>query len=387
MNNTTLLKCANLFIIMALSSCLACSSQKKNSQSPNNIKVIEVMQEDIVENVDFVGEVHGCQDISIRARVVGYLEGIHFKEGFSVKKGQLLYTIDEQVYRAEMASKKSLLAEAKSRFAKAKSDFDRYKPLAETNAVSQTDLDAAQLQYEAAKSMVEAAEANLEISKINLSYTRIHSPINGIIGKSLSDIGELVGQYPNIVLNTVSRMDNIFVEFFLPENEYLRISKRIMNFSEDIDTSAYDTKMNILELVLADGSIHKEKGTITFIDRGVNRNTGTILVQTRFNNPDNLIRPGQFAKVRIPITYKDATLIPQRCVKELQGQFSAFVVNSDNQIETRQLTLGSKIGDLWRVKDGLKPGEKIVVEGIQKVRNKMEVTPQLVEFKSQRSTN
>ncbi|MFV0482917.1 MAG: efflux RND transporter periplasmic adaptor subunit [Bacteroidales bacterium] len=385
MDKTNLIKGVNLLIISVLSICLACTSPKKKDTRPSDIKVVEVMQQDVVDDVDFVGEVYGCQDISIRARVVGYLEGIHFKEGFPVKKGQLLYTIDEQAYRAEVASKQSLLAEAQSRFAKAKNDLERYKPLAETRAVSQADLDAAKLQYEAAESMVKAAKANLEISKINLSYTRIHSPIDGIIGKSLSDVGELVGQYPNIVLNTVSKMDEIFVEFFLPENEYLRISKRVQSLGKETDSSDYE--MEMLELVLADGSVHKQKGFITFVDRGVNRTTGTILVQTRFANPDNLIRPGQFAKVRVPLNYKNAVLVPQKCVKELQGQFSAFVVNDENRIETRQLTLGATIGDLWRVKDGLKPNEKVVIEGLQKVRNDMEVTPKLVEFKSQISTN
>ncbi len=235
-------------------SLFGCRQTGVKQMPPVNVEVVNVKQQNIVEKVDFVGEVSGYQDISIRARVPGYLEGVHFKEGFPVKKGQLLYTVDKQVYEAEVAAKQSLLAEARSQFAKAKSDLNRYKPLAESNAVSMADLDAAKLQFDAATSMVEAAEANLEIAKINLSYTQIKSPIDGIIGKSQADVGELVGQYPIVVLNTVSKMDEIFVEFFLPENQYLRVIKMADNSKDIFDASRY--LKEDMELVLADGSIH-----------------------------------------------------------------------------------------------------------------------------------
>lgn len=368
-----------LLVVVALFA--GCGQEGTKQMPPTGVEVVTVKQQIIIEKVDFVGQVYGYQDISIRARVPGYLESVHFKEGFPVKKGQLLYTVDDQTYRAEVAAKQSQLAEAKSQYAKAKSDLNRYKPLAESNAVSKADLDAAQLQYDAAVSMVEAAEANVEISKINLSYTRITSPIDGIIGKSLADIGELVGQYPHVQLNTVSKMDQIFVEFFLPENQYLQLIKKADASEEIFDESQYN-KEN-LELVLADGSIHDHKGSVTFIDRGVNSNTGTILIQTHFDNPQRIIRPGQYAKVRIPITHENVLLIPQKCVKELQGQYSVFVVNAENKVETRQITPGNKIGDNWIVKDGLQVGDKVISNGIQKVRNGVLVNPTLTESESQ----
>jgi membrane fusion protein, multidrug efflux system len=376
-----LLKSKLIFALVSVAMIMGCSEEKQKQMPPADIKVVEVVQNDIVDKIDFVGEVSGFQDISIRARVPGFLEEIHFREGFPVKKGQLLYTIDQQAYLAEVAAKQSALAEAKSRFAKAQSDLERYKPLAETNAVSQADLDAAQLQYEAAQSMVEAAEANLEISKINLSYTKVRSPIDGIIGKSQAQVGELVGQAPNIMLNTVSNMNKIFVEFFLPENQYLQLVKRLSD-DEAIFNENRQTKDN-LELVLADGSIHDYTGHVTFIDRGVNSNTGTILIQTEFPNPKLLIRPGQYAKVRVPVPHKAALVVPQQCVKELQGQYSVFVVNADNKIETRQIQPGTKVGDLWLVDSGLNVGDKVVLEGIQKVQNGMVVNPQLVDYESQ----
>lgn len=379
------LRSKSVIFLLLLFTFISCEQEGQKQMPPASVEVVEVVRQNIVDKVDFVGEVYGYQDISIRARVVGYLEDIHFREGFPVKKGQLLYTIDDQEYKAQVAARQSDVAEAKSHYAKAKSDLERYKPLAESNAVSQADLDAAQLQYEAAMSMVEASEANLEIAQINLSYTRVKSPIDGIIGKSLSDIGELVGQMPHVVLNTVSKMDEIFVEFFLPENQYLEVVKRLEDQTMVFDEQWYGT--DDLELVLADGSIHEYNGHVTFVDRGVNSNTGTILIQTTFENPQKLIRPGQYAKVRIPINHDDALIIPQKCVKELQGQFSVFVVNDENKVETRQITVGSKIGDLWIIEEGVQAGEKVISNGIQKVRNGIDVNPTVVAFDSPNNEN
>lgn len=377
----TMNKANAILFLLITAMVIGCSQPEQQQMPPQQVKVVEVQQDSIVDKVDFVGQVYGYQDISIRARVAGFLEEIHFDEGFPVKEGQLLYTIDDQPFQAEVAAMQSKLAEAKSVYAKAQSDLNRYKPLAESNAVSKADLDAAQTQFEAAEAQVKAAEANLEISKIQLSYCKVYSPINGIIGKSMAEIGELVGQMPLVVLNTVSKMKKIHVEFFLPENQYLQIVQRVKNANMLFEKR--ETVEKRLELVLADGSIHPYKGSANFIDRGVDANTGTILIQTEFDNPERMVRPGQFAKVRIPIVFDDAIIIPQKCVKELQGQYSVFVVGADNVVENRQITAGVRIGDLWVVNSGLKKGEKIVIDGIQKVRNGSQVVPELIEFESQ----
>jgi len=376
-----MIKTKAILFLLIIISVISCSQQEQKKMPPQEVEVVEVLQDSIVNKVDFVAQVYGYQDISIRARVSGFLEGIHFDEGFPVRKGQLLYTIDDQPFQAEVAAMQSLLAEAKSVYAKAQSDLNRYKPLAKSNAVSQADLDAAQVQFEAAEAQVQAAEANLEISKIQLSYCKIYSPINGIIGKSLAEIGELVGQMPLVVLNTVSKIDQIQVEFFLPENQYLQLAQRITDSSVLFKKNDYAEKR--FELVLADGSIHEHKGSINFIDRGVDSNTGTILIQTQFDNPKQLVRPGQFASIRIPVIFRDAIIIPQRCVKELQGQYSVFVVGADNLVENRRITAGARIGDLLVVSEGLQEGEKIIIDGIQKVRNGVPVNPTLIEFESQ----
>ncbi len=373
-----------VFYLMLVAVLLAsCAEEQQKKMPPLKLKAVEVVQKDVIEKIDFVGQVYGFQDISIRARVVGYLEGIHFNEGLPVKQGQLLYTIDAQPYEAEVAAKQSLLAEAKSLYAKAQSDLNRYKPLAASNAVSQADLDGAQVQFEAAAAQVKAAEANLEISKIQLGYTKVYSPINGIIGKSLAEIGDLVGQAPLVVLNTVSKTKDIHVDFFLPENQYLQMANSIVEEGSGQMYKESKEHRVILELVLADNSIHKYKGAVNFVDRGVDSNTGTILIQTRFPNPDLLIRPGQFAKVRIPVTHEQAIMVPQKCIKELQGQYSVFIVNAENKVETRQLDPAGTIGDMWRIKGGLQAGEKVLIEGLQKVRNGMSVEAEIIEFESQ----
>lgn len=364
-----------------------CGNKKQPMQMPPAaVNVVEVKQMDIINYAEFVGQAYGYQDVDIRARVDGFLDGIHFAEGFPVKKGQLLYTIDSQPYKAEVSSVQSQLAEAKTAYAKAESDLKRYKPLAESNAVSLADLDAAQAQYDAATATVQAAEANLELAKINLSYTRIHSPISGIIGKSQSEVGEYVGKsMSTVVLNTVSKIEEISVEFFLPENQYLRLIKSIEDASRIFNKDDYSDGK--LELRLSDGSIHKYKGSVNFVDRGIDANTGTLLVQTSFKNPDRIIRPGQFTKVRIPVPVEDAIVVPQKCVSELQGQYSVFILNNENKIEARQIVPGMKSGDMWVIDEGLKAGEKVVIDGVQKVRNGSVVQASEIEFKSQTNPN
>ncbi|MCU4176138.1 efflux RND transporter periplasmic adaptor subunit [Carboxylicivirga sp. N1Y90] len=362
-----------------------CSQKNKNAQlPPQRITVVEVQNQDIPIYFEFVGMVHGFKDIPIRARVDGYLEGIHFDEGLPVKKGQLLYTIDSQPYEAEVASKRSQLAEAKTAFVKAQSDLNRYEPLAKTNAVSQSDYDASVAQFEAAQAAVEAAEAVLRLSQIQLSYTRIKSPINGLIGKTLAKEGEYVGKSPNpVILNTVSRIDNIHVEFFIPENQYLVVARYGLNKNEG-EKIVDENEEDYLELVLADGSIHPHKGKINFLDRGVDSKTGAILIQAAFPNPNSIVRPGQYAKVKIEIDNNGGYLaVPQRCVSELQGQHSVFVVNDSNKVESRQIIVGDRLADYWAVKEGLQVGEKIVIDALQKVRNGVIIEPELIEFKSQ----
>ena len=366
-----------------------CSDKKQAETVKQEITVVQVLQKDVPISREFVGEIYGEKDIPIRARVEGFLEGIHFEEGFKVKKGQLLYSIDPKPLESRVNAQQSKVAEAETMLAKAKSDLERYKPLAAQNAVSQSDLDAKQAQYDAAISSLEAAKANLKSSQIELGYTKVYSPINGIIGKTQAKVGDFVGREPNpVILNVVSETNHVKVNFFLTESEFLQVFREISK-TRDIQHLEADERIvrdnkATLELILADGSVYDHKGMVDFIDRGIDATTGSILVQGDFPNPDLILRPGLYAKVKVEMEVKkDALLIPQRCVMELQGQYSVYVVNDQNLVETRQIEPGQQVGDYWLVNAGLKPNEKLVIDALQKVRAGMEITPVLTEFQSQ----
>ena len=386
-NKNSFLLISALFLLT-----FSCKNKEQKAPPPPDIKVVKVIHKETPIYKEFVGQMYGLKDIPIRARVEGFLEGIFFDEGRAVKKGQLLYTIDPQPFMADVAAKKSAVAEAKTLLVNAENELARYKPLAETNAVSQSDLDAAQATRDAAVSSVDAAKANLQLAEINLSYTKIMSPIYGTIGKTEAREGEFVGKNPNpVILNTVSRIDTMRVQFFLTEREYLTITREVLDkldekvVEEKADENAYKrtTEYN-LDLILSDGSTYPFKGQVDFINRNVDPKTGSMLVQAHFPNPRRLLRPGLYAKVRARMqVIKDALLVPQRCITELQGQFSVMVVKDDNTVVSKQVTVGSRLGDLWLIRDGLDGNESIVIDGLQKVASGMSVNPEVIEFESQ----
>ncbi|MBW2669150.1 MAG: efflux RND transporter periplasmic adaptor subunit, partial [Deltaproteobacteria bacterium] len=258
---------------------------------------------------------------------------------------------------------------------------DRIEPLAKEKAVSESDLDSAVAQYDASIESVKASEANLRAANIQLGYTKIYSPIFGIIGKTKAKVGDFVGRSPNpVILNTVSRIDTVLVEFFITETQYLQVARRFISQSGSTHPNTGEAS---LELILADGSLYEEKGKPQFIDRNVDPTTGAILVQASFPNPQELLRPGQFAKVKALVAVvKDGILIPQRCVMELQGRFSVYVVGEGDKVETREVKAGPKIKQFWLIIEGLKPGENVVYEGLQKVKAGAVVKPTIKEIES-----
>jgi len=368
----------SLFSVL-FSSCKEEAETKK--APPAEITVVSVISKDVPIYKEYVGQTYGIYDIPIRARVQGFLEGIHFEEGSRVHKGDHLYSIDPQSYKANLAARRSDIAQAKTQMVKAESDLNRYKPLAEQNAVSQSDLDNAQAQYDASKANVDAAQANYELANIELGYTEIYSPIDGIIGKTKAKVGEFVGQNPNpVILNTVSDVSEINVEFFLTERQYLTFAKEFLAIEHN---GVVKKEKDNLELILADGSTFDHKGNVIFIDREIDASTGSLLVQARFPNPQGLLRPGQYAKVKIKVTtLKDALLVPKRCIMEIQGQHSVFIVNDDNIVESRQITVGESVGDLQIIKKGIEANDKIVIDAMQKVGSGLEIKPKLIEFES-----
>jgi len=364
-----------LFIVLVLLFIISCSKKEEQSlPSVPDIPVFETQEQEVPIYQEFVGQIYGFKDIAIRARVEGFLEEIHFQEGSQIKKDVLLYTLESQPFEADVAAKMSGVAESKTMLAKAESDLTRIKPLAEQKAVSQSSLDSAVAQYEASIASVEAAEANLRAAKIQLSYTKIHSPIPGLIGKTEAKVGDFVGRSPNpVILNTISRIDTVLVEFFITETQYLLLARR---YKSRDDAADQGENGDVLELILADGSLYKHKGKVNFVDREVNATTGSMLVQASFPNPDQLLRPGQFARVKAKAdVVKNGILIPQRCVTELQGLNSVFVVDNSNKVENREVKVGTKIKQFWLITEGLKSGEKIVYEGLQKVKDGAVVNP------------
>jgi membrane fusion protein (multidrug efflux system) len=355
----------------------SCNKKEEQAQPPPpDVTVIRTEAQQVPIYREFVGQVYGYKDIAIRARVEGYLEGIHFEEGSRIDAGSLLYTLESQPFQEDVAAKMSRVAEAKTLQTKAESDLNRIRPLAQQKAVSESDLDAAVAQYEASVESVKAAEANLRAAKIQLGYTKIYAPISGIIGKTKAKVGDFVGRSPNpVILNTVSRIDTVLVQFFITETEYLKAARRYISQSRAPDENA---RKALLELILADGTLYEHKGQFDFIDREVDPETGAILAQASFPNPEEILRPGQFARIKAKIrVVEDGILIPQRCVMELQGLYNVFVVEANNKVEKRGVKVGPRIKELWLITEGLKPGEQVVYEGLQKVKPGVNVKPTL----------
>lgn len=376
------------FLIFLISFVVLASCQKQKKQTgPLAYPVVKVVKQEVPFVKEFVGQTYGLFDISIRARADGFVKGIHFKEGSHVKKGQLLYTIDSAPFDAKVAEVEGKVAESKTRLAKAESDYARYKPLVETNAVSKSDFDAAVANLGAAKAGLEASEASLRFSRIQQGYTRIVSPIDGIIGRTEAKVSDYVGVAPNpVVLNTVSRIDTILVRFSFTETQFLAFQKA-RQVLDSLNLASLTDIMKI-ELLFSDGSKHPYPGKIDFVNRSVDPSTGTISVQASFPNPEQSVRPGLFAKMRmslfIPI---QSMLLPQKAIMEIQGRYNVFVVDAENKIEFRPIEVGDTYGDMWIVKSGLTGDEKVVLEGLTQVRSGMVIDPKETEFKSVRTPN
>jgi len=372
----------SLMLLVSLSGC----DSEPDARPPLPVQVAEADRRDVPLFIEMVGETLGTQDVPIRARVEGFLETMDFREGRFVAKGDLLYTIDAQPFQAKLVEAQSLHAAARTNLARAAADLDRIRPLAEMKAVSAQDLDAAVAQEAAARASVRAADASVDLANIELSYTRILAPIDGLIGLTLAKPGEFVGREPNpVVLNTLSDIDPIRVRFSISEREYLLLARNYLdkgqdnrrNDSEDAERLA---PRRDLVLILADGTEHDELGTAIAGAQTIDPTTGTFTVEAAFPNPDGLLLPGQFARVRAPSqTLEDVVVIPREAIVELQGRFQVFVVNAQNIIEVRPIEMGPNKDNDVVIESGLEPGEKVVVEGIQKVRPGMPVAPSIAQ--------
>jgi membrane fusion protein (multidrug efflux system) len=351
----------------------------KTQQGPSlTVLVTPVETRDVPLTIDMVGTTLGTQDVPIRARVEGFLDSMDFDEGTFVKKGDLLYTIDPQPFQAKLVEAQSLLAASQTMLAKSAADLERIRPLAEMNAVSQQDLDAAVAQEAAARASVQASEASVDLAEIELSYTRITAPIDGLIGISKARPGEFVGRDPNpVVLNTLSDIDPIRVRFSIAEREYLIMARTYMANNAVDKREGQDQRSKRkadLELILADGSIHDQKGMVVAAAQSIDVETGTYTIEAAFPNPRKFILPGQFARVRaLYQVLEDAVVVPRQALVEIQGLFRVYTVDSQGVVAAIEVQTGPQSGDDIVIGSGLQGNETIIVEGLQRVRPGMTV--------------
>jgi membrane fusion protein (multidrug efflux system) len=352
---------------------LGCSKKEAPAPPPPDVKVATVLQKDVPIFVEAIGQTRGSTEIEVRARVEGFVESVDFKEGNPVRRGQLLYTIDPRPLEATLAQARGTLAESEAQLARAKQDVVRYEPLVAKNAISRQEYETAVVVQRAAEAAVEAAKANAERARIDLGYTKVTAPADGLVGKTEVYAGTLVGRGQSTLLTHISQIGTIHVRFTIPERDYLYYARRA--------PQGQTAPKLPFELVLADGSVHPQKGQLIFVDRNVDPTTGTILLEAAFPNPGGIVRPGQYARVRAAVDLKQgAILVPQRAVSELQGVYNVAVVGGDDTVEIRMVKPAERIGTLWVVDSGLKAGDRIVVEGLQKVRPGVKVKPEAVKI-------
>jgi membrane fusion protein (multidrug efflux system) len=364
-------------LIVAAAATLGCGEKPAPpAPPPPPVKVATVLQKDVPIYLEAIGQTRGSTEIEVRARVGGFIQTINFAEGTAVRKGQLLYTIDPSPFEATLAQAKGALAGTEADLARAKQDVARYEPLARENAIPREQLETAVSVQRAAEAAVQAARATVQRAEIDLGYTRVYAPEDGLVGKTEVYPGTLVGQGQNNLLTHISQIASIHVRFTLPERDYLRLARRQV----DQGTTS-DVQQRPLELVLADGTMHPATGNLVFVDRNVDPETGTILMEAAFPNPNAIVRPGQYARVRAVVEQKaGAILVPQRAVTELQGIYNVAVVDNSDTVEIRMVTPGQRLASLWVIDAGLKAGERVIVEGVQKVRPGSKVKPEIVQI-------
>jgi RND family efflux transporter MFP subunit len=362
--------CASaLFALILLTSC-GKSPQEAQSTAPPEVLVTNVVVKDVPLIRQWVGTLNGIQNAQVRARETGYLQTIAYQQGGYVKKGDLLFEIDPRPFIAALDQAKSQLAAANATLLGVQLDAKRAKELFNSKVISEQEYTNKTQEYQTKLAAAAAAQAAADDAQLNLDYTKIVSPLDGIAGQQEAQIGDLVGTGSNLVLTTVSQIDPIWCNFPISEQSYWEFADRL----KEMMAVPEDKRPEKVELILPNGSVYPHKGRFAFIDRQVDPKTGTIQIAVSFPNPELTLRPGQYATARAEIgTIPNALLIPYRAISELQGGDQVAIVNPDGKAEIRAVTIGQVYGDLIVIKEGLKPGEKVIVEGFQKVRQGMPV--------------
>src|SRR5712664_208838 len=362
---------------------------EKNAQAGKpaavDVEVVQVERKDMPIYGEWIGTLDGLVNADVKAQVTGYLLKQGYVEGSFVRKGQLLFQIDPRPFEAALDQARAQLVQAQAQLANAEAtqlqaelNVNKYAPLVKEQAATQQDLDNAVQTNVAAKATVlntkaaiQAAEAAVKTAQINLDFTRLIAPIDGIAGQAQLQVGALVNTSSSAI-TTVSTVDPIKVFFTVSEQEYLAFNRL---YPTEATRQSQEKRMP-LELILADGTTYAKKGKVSFADRAVNQNTGAIRIAGLFDNPGNILRPGQYARIRAATTIRQgALLIPQRAASELQGNYQVAVVDNDNKVSIVAVKVAERAGAMWIIADGLKPGERVVAEGVQKVRTGAQVNP------------
>jgi membrane fusion protein (multidrug efflux system) len=371
--------------LAAMTSCTKTEASAPQTPPPPDVQVVEVVQRDVPIYGDWVATLDGYVNAQIQPQVSGYLIRQNYKEGSFVHKDDVLFEIDPRPFQAVLDQAKGQVAQARGQLAQAMAQLGlaeinvkRDTPLAAARAIAQSQLDndiqakaAAEAAVQADKASIEAAQAAVETAQLNLGFTKVRSLVDGIAGVANTQMGNLVNA--STVLTTVSQVNPIKVFFPISEQEYLEFAQRKTGSMEDL---LRNTRSLSLQLTLSNGSQYPRAGHIIFADREVNPQTGTIRIAASFPNPGNILRPGQFGRVRAMTTMrKGALLVPQRCVTELQGSYQVALVDQNHKVTIKTVTPGNRVGSLWIINQGLNPGDTVVSEGVSKVRDGMTVNP------------
>jgi len=371
--NNSKLAIAALSLVLMLTMLLACGRTQATAPPAPAVEVVSVIQRDVPLHSEWVATLDGYVNAEIRPQVSGYIIKQNYKEGSFVHRGQVLFEIDPRPFQAVLDRAKGDLAQAEAQLGKATIDVERDTPLAAQKAVAKEKLDTETQAKRAAEAAVISGKAAVERAQLDLGWTKVTSLVDGIAGIAQVQLGNLVG--PSSHLTSVSRVDPIKAYFPISEQEYLR-AQHISSNRQSMDLFGGSP-----ELILADGTVYPRKGKILLTDRQVDPSTGTIRLVAAFPNPGNILRPGQYGRVRIQTSMKKgALLVPQNAVTEIQGGYQVVLVGDDNKAMVRAIKPAEKVGKLWVIDEGLKPDERIVVEGLQKIRDGSLVSPKLANL-------
>ena len=360
-----------IVVALFLSTLFACSEKQAAPPPVPEVEIAPVTQQDVPLYTECIATLDGFVNAQIQPQVTGYLMKQNYAEGTIVHKGETLFEIDPRPFQAALDQAKGQLAEADAQLGKTRLDVARDTPLAKARAIAQAQLDNDIQAYDAALAVVGAQKAQVQQAQLNLEFTKVRSLVYGVAGIAKGQIGDLVG--PSSILTTVSQVEPIKAYFAISEQEYMKFANRISAVAEGRHRAG---EHKILELLLSDGSVYQHKGWVVTADRQVDVKTGTIRIAGAFENPGGILRPGMFGRIRAVTGFeKDALLVPQRSVIETQGSYTVVVVGADNKASIRPVKTGERYGSLWVITEGVKAGEQVIAEGMQKAREGSTVRP------------